>query len=427
MIEILYVLFLLSGHFKSILNFYSLELPVDLTLLTAVLVLLGTSLKLLQSKFRTNLDSQAVFSIILLSIFSLWIIFKLFDSPSPTYKFEKFVGYCTNLFAFIIPFLIRSFRVEKVLKAFAYVVFLLTAWFIPNYLSVMGTPRLYDISGLYLGLGFTLGLVFLIYYKKKDLLSPEFRYLRVYILIGIITLMISLGARGPVFFLLVLIFIDTMFRAIIYRDLVLKFRLKLKYVLVSISVLLIGILTSAVLIETYGNSGFFSLLDRSIYRFELLVEAITGQSEGGKSIEDRMTYINFTINELSNNLNVFFFGAGFGSFGINYEGIDHRLYPHNMFLETWYELGLVGLILLVIFLVYSIFLRKYHQSQGVALIILFFVFLNIMKSSSLSDLRVFFGLISLSMIEYYSRSSAFISAKKETISDRNIPPNNPIT
>lgn len=426
MLEFLYVLFLLSGYLKTIFQFNSISLPVDFTMLTAILVLLSGISRSFNDNFKTAFNKHLFVTSTILLIFSFWIIVKLFDSPSPSYKYEKFIGFGTNLFAFFAPLLLKKINIDRVLKYFSLLVLSLTFWFLPNYLVVMGTKRLYEISGLYLGLSFALGIVFLLFFKKSKLLPKKIRPLKQFVLLFILVLMISMGARGPLFFLMIILLIGFLEKFINIKKLRLQLKIKLNTILVLMYIFL-GIIVGGVIYNNYAQDvHLFSLIDRSIYRFELLVEAVTGQGAGGVSIEKRTGYISFAIEGITNNFHNLFFGSGFGSFGLDYEGVDKRLYPHNMFLETWYELGIIGLIILLTFLWQALVARKYTVTQGVSFLVLMFVLLNLMKSSSLSDLRIFFGLIALSLVEYHLLRERFSSAPTEISNDRNIPPSKPI-
>jgi len=47
-------------------------------------------------------------------------------------------------------------------------------------------------------------------------------------------------------------------------------------------------------------------------------------------------------------------GHGFGDFGYYFTGKDVRVYPHNIFLELFFEVGLIGLIVFVWWLIYPV-------------------------------------------------------------------------
>jgi hypothetical protein len=424
-LEIFYVLFLLSGYLKTLFQFYSVPQPVDFTLLSAVLVLLAGVNKSLRDNFKTSFSKSSVCTGAMLLIFTFWILFKTFDSSSPAYKYEKLVGYGTNLFAYFLPFFFISINIKKILRYFSIGVLLLTIWFLPVYISVMGTERVYEISGLYLGLSFVLGIIFLFFYKKPDLLPGRLVPYNKFILLLIVALMISLGARGPLFFLLIVLVFDFIYKAVNTDKVRIKLKVRLKVLFASLIILFVVSLGGIIYASQSQDTSIFSLIDRSLYRFQLLVEAMTGESSGGTSIEKRTEFISFALKGIVSSPYDFFLGSGFGSFGIDYTGIDKRLYPHNMFLETWYELGLVGMLVLCAFFWNATISRKYSVHQVVSVSLLTYILLNYMKSSSLSDLRIFFAFIAISLVEYY-QIDRLNSATSDTMIDKNKTPNNPI-
>ena len=75
-----------------------------------------------------------------------------------------------------------------------------------------------------------------------------------------------------------------------------------------------------------------------------------------------------------------------------YNGIDSRDFPHNIFLELWFELGLPGLILISLFLIVPIFIK---QKAVLLQLITFYVLLNYLKSGNLDGARVLFGIYGL--------------------------------
>ncbi len=105
-----------------------------------------------------------------------------------------------------------------------------------------------------------------------------------------------------------------------------------------------------------------------------------------KSSLTRFDQYDFAINMINKSVTTILFGYGIGSFGLLYLGFDGRAYPHNILLEAWFELGVIGLILFCLF----VFLA-YRSSKNILMkSILFFFILNLMKSNSFVDAWVFF-------------------------------------
>jgi len=102
-----------------------------------------------------------------------------------------------------------------------------------------------------------------------------------------------------------------------------------------------------------------------------------------------------------------FLGYGIGSFSYVTTGSDNRGYPHNIMLEIWSENGILALICFAIFLL-LIFYLSYKRRHKKFVLPLFFVNLfflfNLMKSSSLTDARIFFAYLGILYVMIYAGS-----------------------
>lgn len=97
-------------------------------------------------------------------------------------------------------------------------------------------------------------------------------------------------------------------------------------------------------------------------------------------------------------------GHGTGAYSVDSDGVDARLYPHNMFLEVFYEEGVVGLFVLSIFL--WVIFQRWRQASAliyqyglgmdlymylhIAGLLFLFQFSQAMKSGDLLDQRFTF-------------------------------------
>jgi hypothetical protein len=115
------------------------------------------------------------------------------------------------------------------------------------------------------------------------------------------------------------------------------------------------------------------------------------------SVAKRFDQIYYSLDRIFDNAVNFLFGSGIGSFGVLYEGIDGRQYPHNVILEISFELGIIGVILFIILLL--LYFKKLRHNLNFVLIYLF-LFLNSLKSYSLVDSRVMFGILSVLLVYY---------------------------
>lgn len=115
----------------------------------------------------------------------------------------------------------------------------------------------------------------------------------------------------------------------------------------------------------------------------------------------RLEHYNFAIDHILSSPLTFLFGEGIGSYGITLNGTDNIEYPHNIILEVWFELGLVGVILFSTSILMTLIIKS---SLLVKLIFIFFL-LNAMKSQQLSGLRMLYGIMGLALT-----SSSIISS-----------------
>ena len=90
-------------------------------------------------------------------------------------------------------------------------------------------------------------------------------------------------------------------------------------------------------------------------------------------------------------------GYGLGSWGFLYTGKDMKLYPHNILLEAWIELGFFSAIFLAFFFFTPFLLKRVTLAKTIAL----YALLNAMKSSSFAydrNLFIIFGILVFSGI-----------------------------
>ncbi|RGX76877.1 O-antigen ligase family protein [Bacteroides fragilis] len=132
---------------------------------------------------------------------------------------------------------------------------------------------------------------------------------------------------------------------------------------------------------------FTTLYERSIERLSLIVEGILGDGDMGKSANTRVEHFENSYNLITESIGNFIFGTGIGSFSIETMGIDGRGYPHNIILEVWTELGIIGVILLICFFA-SLFWRFSVERLYISGYVVLYFLLGYSKSSSLVDLRV---------------------------------------
>ncbi len=387
MIELIYCLFLLSGLVKSFLQFYASGLMVvDFTLLCALFLVAAYILQFNRDFFFRNTIYLAKSSrsvIFILVGFFLWMAVTLIYTASPAYSYIKIFMFLSNLAAVLIPFIYRGFNPKRFFHLFAYVgtglIFLYTALFPSIYANYLKDIEYRGMVIKYLDIGYLAGLIILI----LAFVCPRMKKFIKILLIGINawTLLVC-AARGPLLFLVLVLAIRFAVSLVTFMK---SRRLNFKNIFYMIASL--GLLGTAAyyLIDRYAL-----LLERSITRLLMLLDL-----EGSESILERITEVSYSFEKIFENAANFLFGSGIGSFGILYEGLDERNYPHNVVLEIWFELGLIGVILFILLLL--AYFKKIRPRLNLVLIFIYLL-LNSLKSYSLIDLRIMFGIFSVLLI-----------------------------
>ena len=387
MVELIYCLFLLSGLIKAFLQFYAGGLMVvDFTLLCALFLLAAYILQFSRDFFFKNTiylvkSSRPV--IFILVGFYLWMVVTLIYTASPGYSYIKVFMFLSNLAAVLTPFIYKGFNPKRFFHLFAYMgsglIFIYTV-FIPDIYSLYLKDVEYrDMVTRYLDIGYLAGLVVLI----LAFVCPQMKKFIKLLLIGLNawTLLVS-SARGPLLFLVLVLLIRFAVSFVVFMK---SWRLNFKNILfMTVGVGLLG--TAAYyLIDRYSL-----LLERSITRLQMLLDP-----QASESIMERISQVSYSFGRIFENAGNFLFGLGIGSFGILYEGVDERSYPHNVMLEIWFELGLLGIILFILLLL--LYLKQIRSRLNFVLIFIYLL-LNSLKSYSLIDLRIMFGILSVLLI-----------------------------
>ena len=396
MFELFLILFLVGGMLKDFALFLGVSTVVDLTLLFGVLMFCSSVFRLYKSQTYFKLNKGNGFILLALLLFSFWLFVSTIYSPSAGYKWQKMVGYCTGLLSFF-AIIFTPLSVLRFSRLFLLSLLSITALFLFFFIALRasGTTNEY-ISSLYLMVGTYVGIAGLIGYYMRDSLFKEHKYLG-HMSLGLsFVIALILGGRGPVVFLVLTLFTSLAYRFFTQKIKIGVFRLSpLRAALSLSSISFVFILVSAFVYQYFA--AFKDLLERSMYRFSLLFESGPNLADNN-SVETRVSYIDFSIETWLSSWRSFLFGEGFGSFGLIYSGVDQRLYPHNLFLEVSTEAGIIGIVLILLFLVSAVLKAGLSHSSLFPIWPSFFYFLNLMKSSSLADSRVFFVLLGLAIL-----------------------------
>ena len=399
-IELFLVLFLLSGMFKSLFfSFYgnnSTSIPFTIIfgglLVTMVLVKKEYSIKRFINEFTKH---------VFLILFFIWCFISTFYTSSENYVWYKLVALGTNLLAFYSVLIIKKINVKKFTLYFSFFLFFFSLFFFiinPNSLSKNFPFHAYFnevyIQGWYLTLGqFLAANIFLVFYLKNHKRI-------IYLSLVSINLILLFAGRFPIimgFFSLTILFIYVVINKKIDRKILLQL---IKSVVVILFINGTFYLTS---------SNYKEILKRTVYRFEVLSSSTEidfkekdhqlSTKDNNYSYNKRLEYFIFSKEKIFKNSKSILLGYGFGSFSKEFSNEDKRLYPHNIILEIFFELGIIGLMIVFGLVLANIKIFKGYLTNF-ALLAAIILFLNAMKSSSIVDLRVLFALYAISVFHF---------------------------
>lgn len=398
--NVVYLLYILSGLLKGVLIFFGISLPIDLTLGLALLLLLDISWSILLLFNGEKIKQINFYAFFVLIFFFIWMVFSLTYTVSPSYSRSKLVLFVTNIVAFAYPLFHKKVDIRKFLRSFILIVLALTLWFIPilvysfQHSAFHASSRvLSEIVGMYLEIGFVEGLSIIILIQAPSLFKNTYRYI---IFLALFLGLVFTGARGPLLITVVLslIFYGFRFISLFYKNKSAKLIKLYKGILLSFMTLIF-----VFVLAVSFPSQVKSLTNRTIKRTSLLFN----KSNKGESVNIRVNHIEFSTRMIVASPEHFLLGYGIGSYGIMESGIDGREYPHNVVLEILFELGFVGFFIFVVFLIF-VFSNHLDKFKYITAIVFFYFLMNYMKSYSIVDMRICFGFLALYLCQMNSQT-----------------------
>lgn len=383
--EAVFVLYLFAGRFKEDPRFA--WIPVDLTALFFALSIVIGFFILLRRKFR--LTSSTLLIIGAMLGFISWSVASLAWTPGRIYANEKaFYMVTLNLWALAAPAWIIATE-QKRLRRFFLIVLLFALWVVFESLLLFfqanGSGFIYTFGGHYLStsrvLSLAVGIALSYWLLGKNVLFKAACLALVFLFFFV--LFIS-GGRGPAVAALGACLYPVVIGWRVSRagkDIKVR---RYQFWLFGLFILATSLLTY--LIAT-------GQLTQTLYRFTLLFT----QAGGGTSASGRLEAFGVALALWQQSP---FIGGGVGSFPVYWGVGDFRSYPHNIFLETLAELGLVGLILLLGLFAAGlrrVRLRDVRQAPWklATLLLLINTFLNAQVTGDFSDNRPLFTAVGL--------------------------------
>gem|GEM_PF-3911850 len=341
-----------------------LHWPVDPTLIF-LLASFGFALGYVR---RTALDRNTVVLFVLYALLLGWMALTSIYTISSGYWMEKLARVGMNSLAFFLPVLfIRDERDWYALRKISlFFVFLgMLILFFGYSKNQLVDLLFYDSLEDFLKLRYPDYITLSLFVASGIFLVPHDRpFLMILVSVAAIILMIILGARGPILFLI---------PAIVY------FQLRARNVVNLIVVFVMVIVPVSIIVGTTHVE------DRMTGRFTIMVNEQEGDD---RSSGERVKYLERTIDIVKKYP---LLGTGVGGYGVAADGIDGRSSPHNIFLEIQSELGVIGSVIFLIFaaMFVSLLFRKtsmpaVHVAGAICVLLL----LELLISSILEDLRI---------------------------------------
>ena len=395
--ELLFALFLFAGLYKG--DPRLAWVPVDLTAFFFGLSVISGLVILLKRGIVIN--RKAFILCVLYIAFAGYVLLTFIWTPGRIYSTQKVLYIWTLvLWAVAAPALIISAdpsRIKRLGTIFILLSIIISFEAISQYIQA-GQPGFIRVFGSnYLGLGRIAGLalIFLYAYLLFWARSSLAKLLAVASAGLFLWVLLVGGARGPFIAAALSALMPILFAAHISLK-----RQVIKVERFAVPIIIITIAVIALLAFFYQTGQ----MTQTMYRLQVLT------SDGmGDSVEARMQHYVHAIEYWKQ---APLLGNGIGSWPIINGDIDVRSYPHNLILEILVELGLVGLILFSLPILYALTILKpppgYDQSINILLLMLIiYMFLNSMVSGDIPDNRLLFACIGLTPAALYFRGKKY--------------------
>lgn len=340
-------------NFYYILDLYSISEYYIYLLVTFFLLLLFLFfINLFLYKPKIVIDSIVTF----IFIFGFYTVLSaIYVSPVQFSSNAKVLGFSLSLFLVFIPYLM-NYRIDdfkKIVNIYIYILFIVAILMFVEFLisndSALLSNRLQigDINPIWTGRIFGEVIILLLLFFKKGKLFKYFLIL--ILLIG----MISTGSKGPLFSLIISLFVIYIFPTFIKKRYVKKGFIKRYFIMVFL--ILIGFIFVRYIVLNIFDIN--TLLDRFLI----------SNSEEDYGANSRIVLFSVAWEFFKD---APLFGNGFGSFSLLYTGFQSADYPHNIFLEALSELGIIGFILLLIPIIITIIKYLKYRRPNVNNVIL---------------------------------------------------------
>lgn len=383
--ELAFALLLVSGPLKAHIILLSLPIP-NLTLVSLLLCIFILLFDVLKSRLQLSLDKDAKVFLIALFAFVLWLTITSQWSASPEFWAKKIGLFMLPFFACIYPFLLPKFDVQTFFRRFfevSFVTCLLFLYFYPRIrLGLMADSGmdLQSYKPVYLGVGWIAAVNILLVVAVRNN-SVLFKLFKLAFFAG--TLFLT-SARGATLFCAIVIMGWAVIKTALFVYGMQIHRRVLAMLLVSF-LSIVAIIPQGIALS--GDA--IKVVELSLSRFERLINASESSNESV-----RVNHILFVSDKIEKNP---IFGNGLGSYGKLKTGLDEQHYPHNIFLEVWFEMGIIGLLIYV-FILSAAVIKGILSKQWGVLVCVIYLILNTLTAGSYSENRFLFAFMGLAFV-----------------------------
>lgn len=405
--ELVLVFYLLSGIIKGFLIRFGIQIPIDITLLFAVLTFFVFILESHKSSGVQKLRFIPA-PVLFLMLFWFWMIFSLLYTSSTEFAYTKVLYFLTAVIPVWLVLKKHHFKMILFIKTYVIVVLILVFIYLPIASSfyVKWSEDELGFVRMYLAIGENLGFVVLILFFTRTKIFTK--NLDIVLSLIAFLLLLVIGARGPLLFVVIILFIHFLFK---------QKRKILKLNFNQLVVLAILLVVSGFVAYSYREL-LYTVMENSLKKLDLLTDFFAPtDTEKDPSVMVRVEHYKSSTEIIFRDISTFLRGTGIGSYEMEVFGTDGNNHPHNQLLEILTELGVIGLLVYVLFFI-SLLKNVGKPYIFISKLIILYSILNLLKSSSLVEIRIPLTIIALSLHPQNGITENFaVIKKKEVLSE----------
>lgn len=372
---------------KTFFDYFNIANTLDITIIFSGILIFLIIYEVYKNKFQIRITKIANYAMQALILLLIWMFISSIYTSSEQYVFEKYLRFFTVLLGVFFPIIIKKFSIEYFHKWFVVLVTLMSILYIPLFVKSFASYALGEqpdgIYSSYLTMGYIIGTAIFI-----NGLNSAFSKIIQLIIFGILLMALFItGARGP----LVGLVLGFLVIGIMYLFNQKRLALKKPKIQTAIFLILSIILFSTPVFDKLNIS---DVIERT-YNRVVSLESIQDDNSASGRIQE-LDFVMSKMEPIS-----LLIGYGFGSYGFERVGQDIRYYPHNILLELLFEVGVIGLLLYLIF-VLMVILKLIEHKNYLLWGLFIYLFFNSLKSLSITDSRLMFGFFILILLMHRS-------------------------